>query len=385
MQKAALLSLCPGSMLVALLTSSLVYIYQAYPTYSESLVTMILTIPNLTIIIGLFFAPVLAKKYSPKYIVIAGMLVLVAANVICAWVENFYLLVLLRAVSGLGAGLVLPLQATFFAAYPAKERATLMGLNGTVACFVAATVISISGIVATINWRYVFYLYMVNLISVVLVAVFVPKHIEVAEQQTVASSNMTSTAKLSDYAKVLFLYYFLLTGSYLFVSVLSAEMVPYLENVQLGGATESGLLLAVSMLGSVVSGLVVQKYTSVLKSMALPMVFVGSALGFVGLSVATNIIVAGMATVVLTFCTSMIAVVISYELSCVMPLHLFTTASAGVNFFIFALQFLSPMLCLALLDVVGGSFRTIFMMYAVVQAVMMVLAVAMPKVLLNRK
>jgi hypothetical protein len=44
------------------------------------------------------------------------------------------------------------------------------------------------------------------------------------------------------------------------------------------------------------------------------------------------------------------------------------------------------MVCLALLDVVpGGSFRIVFMVYAIIQAAMLAFAVVLPKVLLKRK
>ena len=83
---------------------------------------------------------------------------------------------------------------------------------------------------------------------------------------------------------------------------------------------------------------------------------------------------------------SLVACVVNYELSRELPLELFTTASAGTNFFIFVLQFLAPMVCLALLDVVpGGSFRIVFMVYAIIQTVMLAFAVVLPKVLLKRK
>ena len=69
MKKVALLLLCmPSSMMVALLTSSLIYIYQEYAAFSESIVTMVLTIPNLTVMIGLVLAPVLLKKFPIKYL-----------------------------------------------------------------------------------------------------------------------------------------------------------------------------------------------------------------------------------------------------------------------------------------------------------------------------
>ena len=386
MKKVALLLLCmPSSMMVALLTSSLIYIYQAYPTYSESIVTMVLTIPNLTVMIGLILAPVLVKKFPIKHLIIAGMGIFIVASVLPAWCENFYLLLFFRALSGVGCGMVLPLQATFLAAYPEKERATLMGLSATVGCIVAAAIVSVSGVIAAINWRYVFYLYLINVIALVLAVIFIPKHIEMTEQGAVESVSEGKTPSLASFGKVLFLYYFLLTGSYLFISVLSAELAPYLENIQMGGSAESGLLMSVSMLGSVVAGLILEKYTSILKGMAMPVVFGGSAVAFALLWLAPNIIVVGVAVFLVGVFASLVACVVNYELSRELPLELFTTASAGTNFFVFVLQFLSPMVCLALLGMVpGASFRIVFMIYTIIQAAMLALALVLPKVLLRR-
>lgn len=386
MKKVSLLLLCmPSSMMVALLTSSLIYIYQEYASYSESIVTMVLTIPNLTVMIGLILAPVLVKKFPIKYLILAGMGIFTVASVLPVWCENFYLLLFLRALSGVGCGMVLPLQATFLAAYPEKERATLMGLSATVGCVVAAAIVSISGVIAAINWRYVFFLYLVNVVALVLAVIFIPKNIELPEQEVQEQVSDSATPSLASFGKVLFLYYFLLTGSYLFISVLSAELAPYLENVKMGGSAESGLLMSVSMLGSVVAGLILEKYTSILKGMAMPVVFGGSAVAFALLWLAPNIIIVGVAVFLVGVFASLVACVVNYELSRELPLELFTTASAGTNFFVFVLQFLSPMVCLALLGMVpGASFRIVFMIYTIVQAVMLALALVLPKLLLKK-
>lgn len=388
MKKATLLLLCmPSSMMVALLTSSLIYIYQEYASFSESIVTMVLTIPNLTVMLGLVLAPILVKKFPIKYLILAGMCIFVIASVIPVWCENFYLLLLFRALSGVGCGLVLPLQATFLATYPEKERATLMGLSATVGCIIAAVVVSVSGVIAAINWRYVFFLYLINVIALVLAIVFIPKNIEIPEQELAKKNTQElagNTPSLARYGDVLFLYYFLLVGSYLFISVLSAELAPYLENVQMGGSAESGLLMSVSMMGSVVAGLILEKYTSILKGMAMPVVFIGSAAAFALLWLAPNIIVVGIAAFLVGIFASLVAVVVNYELSRELPLELFTTASAGTNFFIFVLQFLAPMVCIALLEIVGGSFRTVFMVYMAIQLIMLGFALILPRVLLKR-
>ena len=164
MQKVALLSMCPVGMVAALLTPTMVYIYQAFATLSEATVTMILTIPNLTVIIGLISAPILAKKYSMKYLIIIGMSLFTGANVLCAFCESFYLMLLLRALCGIGCGVVLPLQNTFIASYPEDERAVLLGFNSVATAIIVAPLAIVAGIVANISWRYVFLLYLVNVI-----------------------------------------------------------------------------------------------------------------------------------------------------------------------------------------------------------------------------
>ena len=108
----------PSSMMVALLSASMLQIYAEYPQYSESTVTMILTIPNLTVMVGLVLAPVLLRYISIKKLVIAGLGLFTISSVLPVWCSNFYLVLFLRALSGIGCGLVLPLQATFIATYP---------------------------------------------------------------------------------------------------------------------------------------------------------------------------------------------------------------------------------------------------------------------------
>lgn len=387
MKKITLLLLCvPSSMMVGLLTSSLIYMYQEYAEYNESIVTMILTIPNLTIMIGLVLAPILVKKIPIKYVILTGMGLFVVTSLLPVWCESFYLLLTLRALCGVGVGLILPLQMTFIASYPEQERAALMGLSTTVGCIIAAMVVAISGVIAAINWRYVFYLYLFNLIGLILAFLFIPRIVEETDNTNseTAAQNTGHAPKLSSYGNVLFLYYFLLIGSYLFISVLTAEMAPYLENVGMGGSAESGVLMSIYMIGTAVAGLILGKYLEVTKGFAMSGVFMLSAIGLALLWVAPSIIVAGIAVLLIGICAALVVCVVNYELSCVLPLSLFTTASAGTNFFVFVMQFIAPMIFIVLLDEVGGSFQSVFMIYAVIQVVFMTLAMFLPKILFRK-
>ena len=199
------------------------------------------------------------------------------------------------------------------------------------------------------------------------------------------TSVTTAKPKLKDYSKVVFSYLFMLSICYLLVAALSAQLAPYLEYANLGGATESGLLVSVSLVGSLIAGLTFGKLVIVCRRMVMPIVQIFAAVGFLLLCVASNLLYVGVAQVVIAWASSVVCMVVNFELSRALPLELFPTVSAGVNFCIFVFQFLAPMLCLLLLDVFGGSFRTVFMIYTIIQIVMFGLAVVLPKVLLKRK
>ena len=390
MKKVTLLLLpMPSSMMVALLSASMLQIYAAYPQYSESIVTMVLTIPNLTVMIGLVLAPVLLKRFAIKKLLMAGSGLFVISSVLPVWCTDFYVLLFLRALSGVGCGMILPLQATFLATYPEKERAALMGLSATIGCLIAAFFVAVSGIVAADNWRNVFLLYLVTAVALVLTVLFLPEHLEsVDENSSISLQGQAGEAaeKLSSYGNVLFAYYFLMIGCYLFISVLGSQIAPYLEYVNLGGSAESGLMMSISLIGSMLAGLILGQYIQLTKGLSMAGVFLGSAVSFVLLWIAPSLVFVGIAAFLNGFFSAMVACVINYEMSRALPLSLFTTAAAGLNFFTFVLQFVGPFLFLTILELVpSGSFRMVCMIYAAVHFAFIFIAYLLQNVVLKPK
>ena len=385
-----LLIVMPSSLLMSLLASSMIQIIQEYPQYSESTVTMIMTIPNLTMMIGLFLAPLLLKRFSIKKLVLAGLILFTVCNVAGVWCSNFYLLLFLRALTGIGCGLIMPLQATLLAVYPEKERASLMGLGATVGCLTAAVLAAVSGIIAAINWRYVFLLYLINVIAIVMAVLFLPEQLEKPTQTKNDSSqdkqSTAPTVSLADYKKEVGFYYLLLTGGYLFVSILGSQIAPYLEYTHMGGTAESGLITSISLVGSTISGLLMGLYTRKLKQYSVAGLFFFAAAAFGILWLAPALWAVALAAFLLGFASALFSCTITFEMSRILPLELFTTVSAGISFFVFVLQFVAPMLCLAILDMVpGSSFRIVFMLYMAIQVFFLALAVFLPKVLFQNK
>ena len=386
-----LLIAVPSAMMISLLTSSMTQIYAAYPQYDEMIVTMVLTIPNLTVMIGLVLAPMLLKKYPIKHLVLTGLVMFIGCNLLAGWSQNFFLLLFFRAMSGVGCGMILPLQITYLATYPEQERATLMGMGATLSCLFAALTVAISGIIAAVNWRFVFLLYLVNGAGLIMAVLFLPKQLDMqqkpgngAKQAPAEPAGKQET--LADYKQVLFFYYFLLIGCYLFFCILGSQIAAYLGYYQLGSTAESGFVMSIFQMGSMISGLVLGHYLRLLKKGTMNGLFIIGAVAFFLLGTAAAMPVICVAAFLLGFVSALGSCVVSYELSRVLPIHLVASASAGMSFFIFVLQFLSPMLFLALLGgIPSGTYQTVFLLYAAIQLVFLLLAVLLPKVLFQNR
>ena len=388
MQKAALVLIClPSTMIISLLTASQVQICQEYAAINETFVTMIITIPNLFIILGLLTAPTLLRTFHGRDLIVFGMTIFVIVSVLPVWCENFYLLLVLRAISGASFGLVLPIQATYIATYPENERAKLLGLNVSIGCLIGAAMAFVSGMIASVNWRFVFYLYLINIFGVVLSAIYLPRDATTHEENSVKQQNVQAKndATGGQYANVLFVYYFLLIGCFLFITVLGTQIGPYLENVNLGGTTESGLLASVNIIGSLTGGIVFQYYIRYSKQYAMIGIFLSATVGMLLLSIAPSLIIVAVGVFLVGMCTSLMSSTVIYRLSCDLPLQVYTTASAWLNIFIYVLQFFAPILfafCLGMAPM--GSFRIVFAIYAAVQFVMIIMAYLLPKMLLSK-
>ncbi len=376
----------PSAMMVSLLTSSMAQIYASYPQYDEMIVTMILTIPNLTAMIGLMIIPGLLKKYPIKHLVLTGLCLFIGSNLLAFWCDRFYVLLFLRALSGVGCGMILPLQVTYLAEYPEHERASLMGLGATVSCLFAAVTVALSGMLADENWHSVFLLYLVNAAGLIMAVLFLPKHLNATQNSVQKINQVQAEESLKDYKHILFFYYFLMIGCYLFCCILGSQIASYLDYYQLGGSAESGFVMSIFQIGSMLSGFALGYYTRMLKGFTMSGLFVIGAAAFFLLGMNPSIVFVCTAAFLLGCITALASCVVSYELSKALPISLVASASAGMSFFLFVLQFLSPMLFLALLDAIPAStYQTIFLLYAGIQLVFLVLSCTLPNILFRPK
>ena len=142
---------------------------------SAMLVQFIVSMPALLIIVtNLFFLP-LSRILRTRAIATTGLLLYVVAGAGCFFVDDIYVLLLLRAVLGISVGLIMPLSTGLLAYYfPPEEQARLMGLSAAMNQMGGVVATLLAGLLATIEWNYAFLVYLLGLIAMVMVLLWLP-------------------------------------------------------------------------------------------------------------------------------------------------------------------------------------------------------------------
>jgi len=125
---------------------------------TNSAVTNVVTIYQLVLVMVLLPFSSLGDRVGHRRLYQAGQLLFMAASALCLFASNFPLLLLLRALQALGAGMALSVSAAMLRqTYPANRLGTGMGINSVIVASSAALAPTLGGyIVANLEWQWVF-------------------------------------------------------------------------------------------------------------------------------------------------------------------------------------------------------------------------------------
>ena len=139
------------------------------------LVQFIVSMPALLIIVtNLFFLP-LSRILRTRTIATTGLLLYIVAGAGCFFVDDIYVLLLLRAILGISVGLIMPLSTGLLAYYfPPEEQAHLMGLSAAMNQMGGVVATLLAGLLASVEWNYAFLVYLLGLIALVMVWLWLP-------------------------------------------------------------------------------------------------------------------------------------------------------------------------------------------------------------------
>lgn len=162
-------------MAAAAIAPAMSIIKEHFASSPNILIQLIISLPALFIIITNLFFLQISRILRTRSIAITGLSLYVAAGTGCFFIDDIYLLLMMRALLGVSVGLIMPLSTGLLSYYyPPEKQAGLMGLSAAMNQMGGVVGTLLAGILASIQWNYSFLVYLFGLIALLMIIRWLP-------------------------------------------------------------------------------------------------------------------------------------------------------------------------------------------------------------------
>ena len=227
---------------------------KAFPRSSVLQLQNIMTAPFLTAIIFSLIAGKLLRFVSKKTIAIIGLLIYGITGILPAFATSVHQILILRLLTGIGVGLVLPLANAFITDYFSGSAAKkMLGYASSVSNVANVAMSLIVGILIAISWRMAFYSF-IFIFVILLIALFgLPKSPPENRPTQKATVVDPKKEKLPGTA---YLYALLMTLLWLFLSFATLNLALFITAEHVSPIWTIGICMLVPALGSSIAGVI---------------------------------------------------------------------------------------------------------------------------------
>lgn len=150
-------------------------IRDAFPDAPQLAIQLIISMPALFIFLTNLVFPRLSAKFGSKTLVLFGLLLYTVGGVAAGLFSNIVLLLCMRALVGVGVGIIMPLSTGLLAFYyPPEAQSKLSGYSSAMNQLGGVVATLLAGFLSAIHWRASFLVYLLGLLSFVLCLLFLP-------------------------------------------------------------------------------------------------------------------------------------------------------------------------------------------------------------------
>lgn len=273
-----------------------------FPDIEETTIQALVTLPSLLSIPFFFVGGLLSRKVSVKNMLIVGLLLLSIGGLLPVVLDDFGLILVCRAVMGMGLGFVSPFSQSLISDNFEGEMITLLfGLQA--AAISAGNMIGCysSGYLAKIDYHVSFLCYLLGPMALLITFVCVPRSSK--------HSAMPGTSTLKDYLHI--------SGDlwlrYLFQILFAIVYFAYFNNTSLliaargiGDSGSAGLTTALSSVIGIVAGLVMPKLHEYLGKYMVPVMTGFMMLGMIAELKAESLLLIHFASFLIGFAYSVV-------------------------------------------------------------------------------
>ncbi|UWG98914.1 MFS transporter [Dehalobacter sp. DCM] len=271
LKSSLLVSATFGMAASALMIPLLGNVAAAFPNDNPTLLNQTIALPSLLYIPAILLSGYLAKFISKKYLLIIGSIIFAAAGFAGGFASSLMMLVVCRAIQGIGIGLAYPLAPAIIShIFSGEYRAKMLGWTQTVGCVVSVVLGLVCGYAAVASWRYAMYFYAVFAILVIMQFIFLPVFPPENKDESIAKVNKADGEK----PKFGYPVYLAALAMMVFMSVAMIvlyNLAIFIMNEGLGTAAEAGMASSINTLAGFLVSLVfgynfkfLKRYVSVL-------------------------------------------------------------------------------------------------------------------------
>lgn len=158
-------------------------------------VQLIVSMPALFIVISSFFFSRLSSRFGAKTLVMSGLVLYTVGGVAAGLCDSIAALLVMRALVGLGVGIIMPLSTGLLSYYFAPEkRDGLMGLSSAANQLGGVIATLAAGVLSNISWQLSFLVYLMGLISIILCLIFMPND-RIRSEKSGSGGNMLAVLR----------------------------------------------------------------------------------------------------------------------------------------------------------------------------------------------
>lgn len=199
-------------------------IKEYFADVNQLFVQMIISVPALFIVITNLFFPALCKRFGAKTLVLGGLLLYTVGGCVAGAFNNIWLVLLMRALVGVGVGIIMPLSTGLLAYYfRPEEQVGLMGYSSAMNQMGGVIATLLSGMLANISWRASFLVYLLGLLSIILCLLYLPN-----DRIMTANGNQQKSAKsgvFREYFVYIFAIFLLMSTFFIYPANFSFETI----------------------------------------------------------------------------------------------------------------------------------------------------------------
>lgn len=255
-------------------------ISRIFAGYSPTLVKLVISLPPLLIIPFSLLSGFFSSLIGKKNLLITGLIIYLIGGAGAFCVDSLPLLLVFRAVLGMGTGIILPLSTGLIADfYDGDERARMLGFSSAANCLGTIMANIAAGILVAVNWHYIFYVYFLAVPVLLLAVPFIPVK-SPAEKEVGPKASIPK--ELGYWAVAAFFTMLAFFGVVTNLSLL-------IDSRNLGGPQLTGLMFALNSLCMLLSGALFLTVQKKLKKLYSPFMLLLMAGGYVGLVIAGSL------------------------------------------------------------------------------------------------